>query len=305
VRVAAWTSADVAGTRGRPGAFRGGTRPRPRGLPCPGRVLAWAPMMRAPSAMGYDGPGPFTADDLRPGSRYELHDGHPIYCAPTGGDGARSTIAGAEVLDSDPAVEEAGVDPGYTPSRRVLRGPDVAVGNVPDKLGWIPGVPPLALEYASIGQDEGALQIKIGDFLAAGTQLVWVVRLVGPRRVEVYEPGKPVRTLGPGEELTAPGILRNSVPVEALYDRRAAHEVTLRNLLQRRGYSSLDAVLEEGRKEGVAEGRASAVLAVLQARGIAVPEAERARILSCRDLAQLDAWLQRAASAGSFSDVLD
>jgi Uma2 family endonuclease len=292
-------------------------------------------MLRAPSAPMYEGPGPFTADDIRPGSRYELHDGHPIYCAPTGGDGARSTIAGAEVLDTDPAVEEAGVDAGYTPERRMLRGPDVAVGNVPDKLGWIPGVPPLAVEYASIGQDEGSLQLKIGDFLAAGTRHVWVVRLVGPRRVEVYERDKAVRTLGPGEELSAPGILQNTVPVEALYDRRAAHEVTLRNLLQRRGYESLDAVLEEGRKEGVAEGRkegvaegrkegvaegrkegvaegrkegvavgrAAAVLAVLEARGVAVPEAERARILACRDLPQIDAWLRRAASANAITDV--
>jgi hypothetical protein len=43
-----------------------------------------------------------------------------------------------------------------------------------------------------------------------------------------------------------PGVLRNPVPVEALYDRRAAHRVTLRNLLQRQGYENLDAVRAEG-----------------------------------------------------------
>jgi len=26
--------------------------------------------------------GPFRADQLRPGDRYELSNGHPIYCAP-------------------------------------------------------------------------------------------------------------------------------------------------------------------------------------------------------------------------------
>jgi hypothetical protein len=46
--------------------------------------------------------------------------------------------------------------------------------------------------------------------------------------------------------LRAPGILRNPVPVEAPFDRSAAHEVTLRNLLQRRGYEGL----EEGRARG-------------------------------------------------------
>ena len=45
-----------------------------------------------------DGPGPFRADQLGSGDRYELRRGHAIYCAPTGGDGARGTVSGAEVL---------------------------------------------------------------------------------------------------------------------------------------------------------------------------------------------------------------
>jgi hypothetical protein len=260
----------------------------------------------------YDGPGPIKAADLHPGSRYELHDGHPIYCAPTGGDGARTTIAGAEVLDTDPAVTEAGIDAGYSPSPGTLRAPDVSVGNVPDKMGWIQGVPPLALEYAGVGQDEAKLQLKVTDLLDAGTRFVWVVRLVGPRRVEVYEKGKPVRTLGPGEELAAPGILQNTFPVEAFYDRGTAHRLTLRNLLQRLGYSSLDEVRDEGRdegrnegrNEGRDEGRAAALLTVLAARGIAVPEAERARIMACRETPVLEEWLRRAVSASSLSEIL-
>lgn len=264
-------------------------------------------MLRAPSRFQYEGPGPLTAADLRPGSRYELHDGHPIYCAPTGGDGARSTIAGAEILDTDPAVTEAGIDAGYAPSPGMLRAPDVSVGNVPDAFGWIKGVPPLALEYAGSGQEEEKLQTKITDLLEAGTQVIWVVRLVGPRRIEVYEPARPVRTVGPGELLGAPGILKNSYPVEAFYDRATAHRLTMRNLLEREGYASLDEVREEGvatgREQGLEQGRASAVLTVLEARGIALPEPERARILACRDARQLDDWLRRAASASHLADV--
>lgn len=142
-------------------------------------------MQRAPSRSVYDGPGPMKAADLRPGGRYELHDGHPICCAPTGGDGARSTLAGAEVLDSDPAVEEAGIDAGYSPSPGTLRAPNVSIGNVPDRRGWIEGAPPLALEYAASGQEEDKLQAQIADLLAAGTRHVGVVRHVGPRPVEV------------------------------------------------------------------------------------------------------------------------
>lgn len=264
--------------------------------------------LRARTQPAYDAPGPFRAAALAPGDRYELHDGHAIYCAPTGGDGARGTVAGAQVLDTDPAVTEAGIDAGYSAGPKDLRAPDVSVGNVPDKPGWIQGVPPLALEYAGAGQDEAGLQSKIADLLDAGTRWIWVVRLLGPRRVEVYEKGKATRTFGPGEELLAPGILQNPVVVEALFDRAVAHRLTFRNLLQREGYESLDAVRdegrEEGREEGRDEGRARAVLAVLAARSIAVPAEIAARILACRDAATLDGWLERAATAARLGDVI-
>jgi hypothetical protein len=62
--------------------------------------------------------------------------------------------------------------------------------------------------------------------------------------------------------LTAPGILRNPVAVRALYDRDAAHEAVLRNLLQRHGYQDLDAV----RLTTIAE----TILTLLEGRNIDV-----------------------------------
>ena len=59
-----------------------------------------------------------------------------------------------------------------------------------------------------------------------------------------------MRIAQPGAELQAPGILQNPVAVLALFARHAAHEVTLRNLLQRQGYSSLNAVRDEGATKG-------------------------------------------------------
>ena len=56
--------------------------------------------------------------------------------------------------------------------------------------------------------------------------------------------------------------------------------------------------------QGEASGRAHAVLAVLAARQIAVPEPARAQIAGCADLAVLDRWLARAATAQSVADVL-
>ncbi len=255
----------------------------------------------ASSPAQYEGPGPFQASALRSGDRYELSNGHAIYCAPTGGDGSRATVTGAQALSSDPVVTEAGIDPGYSQSPGNLRAPDIAVGNVPDRPGWIAGVPPLAVEYASVGQDEAKLQEKIADLLSAGTRWVWVVRLLAPRRVEVHEAGQPLRTFNPGEELLAPGVLKNPVLVEALYDQAASNKATLRNLLQREGYESLAHV----RDEGLIEGRALSLLQLLGKRYPELPGEVRDRILACRDLALLDRWFSRALDAKNLADVME
>ena len=51
---------------------------------------------------------------------------------------------------------------GYAIDERNLRAPDLAVGNVPSRHGWVTGVPPLALECADEGGDEAELQKRIG-----------------------------------------------------------------------------------------------------------------------------------------------
>ncbi|HYU33148.1 MAG TPA: Uma2 family endonuclease [Thermoanaerobaculia bacterium] len=184
--------------------------------------------------------GPFRADQIRPGDPYELSNGHPIYCMPMGGRGGKAASVGNSVLASDPAVEEVGVDVGFSPSPETLRAPDLSVGQISDQPGWSQGAPTLAVEYADTDQDEADLQIKIQELLAAGTRHFWVVRLTGPW-VEVHQPGQKPRIAHPGEDLEAPGALANPVPVEALYDRDAARRVIFRNLLQRQGsaYASL------------------------------------------------------------------
>jgi Uma2 family endonuclease len=243
--------------------------------------------------------GPFRADQIRSGDPYELSNGHAIHCMTTGGRGSRANLLGGSVLDSDPAVEEAGIDTGYSPTSDTLRAPDVAVGNVPDTPGWVQGAPPLAVEYADTGQDEKELAAKVSELLAAGTRKVWVVRLSGPRRVEVHESGQEPRLVRPGEELTAPGILQNPVPVDALYDRQAAHAVTLRNLLQRQGYKDLDEVRGEGQLQGLRD----AVLAVLQARGLTVDDAARSALAAIDDPVALHRLLTRAATAATVDEV--
>ncbi|WP_249358141.1 hypothetical protein [Nocardia cyriacigeorgica] len=56
---------------------------------------------------------------------------------------------------------------------------------------------------------------------------------------------------------------------------------------------------EEGREEGIA----TSVLRVLRRRGVVLSAAQELSISSCRDLAQLGEWLERAAVADSAEDV--
>jgi hypothetical protein len=62
---------------------------------------------------------------------------------------------------------------------------------------------------------------------------------------------------------------------------------------------------EKGRAEGKAEGEAWAVLAVLSARGIEVPDDVRQRIEACTDLEQLGTWIRRAVTAVAAQDIFE
>jgi hypothetical protein len=62
---------------------------------------------------------------------------------------------------------------------------------------------------------------------------------------------------------------------------------------------------EDARKEARTETRAGAVLTVLRARGIAVPDAARERILAQKDADRLECWLEKAVFAASIGEVLD
>jgi Uma2 family endonuclease len=262
------------------------------------------------------GLGPFRADNLRPKDPYELSRGHAIRLSPTGGQGSNLQGGAYAILSSDPKVVRVGVDPGFKLDEASLRAPDIAILPENPPPGWVPGAPMLAIEYAGPGQDEAELQQKIQDFLAAGTEYLWIVRLVGPRRVEVYAKGR-FSVAVDGDTLSAPEYLANPVPVRALFDDEEARALQLVNLLQRHGYRSLDDALgqarsagrEEGRDEGRQEGREEArraaregLLAAVSARGWALDDVARARV-DAADQVALVRWLVRAVSASDLEDL--
>ncbi len=249
--------------------------------------------------------GPFRAFQIRSGDPYELSQGHPIQCAPTGADGTGPNGLGFAVLDSDPSVRTAGVDTGIQLSDDTLRAPDIAVNFERGEGTWATSAP-LVVEYAGRGQDEADLKVKIGELLAGGTRWIWVVRLVGLPRVEIHEAGSPVRTLGLNDTLTAPGVLSLPVPVRALFERGAAHEATLRNLLSAKGYANLEAVLERGLARGLEKGLEdlrAALRGAIEARGWTPASSHADRIATCRDAAMLTRWITLVVATPSLEGV--
>lgn len=75
------------------------------------------------------------------------------------------------------------------------------------KSGYNPNPPELAVEVVSSESkaENEKLTIKLGNYLAAGV-LVWIVR-PEQKRVEVYQPGESVQTLGEKDTLTGGDVL--------------------------------------------------------------------------------------------------
>lgn len=54
---------------------------------------------------------------------------------------------------------------------------------------------------------------------------------------------------------------------------------------------------------GLANGKAKGTLAILNARGIPVPDSVRERITTCTDLDRMDAWLERSRTVERAEDL--
>jgi Uma2 family endonuclease len=289
-------------------------------------TVAYAGRMSSRPTPWSDPVGPFRSDQIHEGDHYELSDGHAIHCMTAGRRHGGAHAAGAMTLATAAATpQQTGIDVGVSfNDRKNLRAPDIVVGLELDAPGWAGDAPPLAVEYADAGQDEAELQQKIVELLALGTRQIWVVRLTGPLRVEVYQPDAPMRLVDADGELAAPGILLQAVPVRALIDHEIAVEATLHNILARKGYRDLAEVRAEGHSAGVAEGVAQGIVqgvaqgvsegvarhnaescaharALLRAhhadRGWTLSPALQARLDGCDDLPTLMRWLTQVGAA--------
>jgi hypothetical protein len=65
----------------------------------------------------------------------------------------------------------------------------------------------------------------------------------------------------------------------------------------------LDDVEDKGIAQGMAKGKAEDVLHLLDRRGLALTDEQRAAVTACTDTAQLDTWFDRAITAVNAAEV--
>lgn len=126
-------------------------------------------------------------DQEEDGTRYELSEGELVKLPPAGfRHGALIMRIGSllyTALTGNEYIIVAG-DTGFlldsNPEGATVRGADIAVnrrdsagGDLP--VGWFPGPPLLAIEVVSPGNTARDLQLKVKQYLHAGTLEVWLV----------------------------------------------------------------------------------------------------------------------------------
>lgn len=108
---------------------------------------------------------------------------------------------------------------GYLLSENTVRAPDAAFmswGRLRRQGAYAVGGPDLVVEVVSPGDSAGDLQIKINDYVSAGTRLLWVV-YPDTRQIVVHTP-EAARTLNVTDTLDGGDVLPGfSTPVSAIF----------------------------------------------------------------------------------------
>ena len=163
-------------------------------------------------------------------------------------------------------------------------------------------------------QDPKIITEKVPRMIRRGVRRVFAVFVKTGRVKEWATETEEWVTLHPSALIEDPTLVE-PVTVKALLDAAEADDAVVRGLakkdnpeLQRiRRQERIEGQIEgqaEGKAEGRLEAQRQAVLNVLAARGLEVPESVRETVLSCDDSTVLDRWVRAAATADAADAVL-
>jgi len=164
----------------------------------------------------------------------------------------------------------------------------------------------IAFEVVST-QSSANVTARAEEVTSRGVRRMFAI-FVTAREVREWMPAeRKWSKLGPGDLIDDPCLLR-PIAVEALLAAAAADDAVAQALIAKKNSVVMDygkLRQDAGEAQGLAQGLAKALLTILAARGIDVPEDARRRILHTTDGAEIHRWLTRAASANCLAEVLD
>jgi hypothetical protein len=159
----------------------------------------------------------------------------------------------------------------------------------------------VAFEVVSTQSDRDVTE-KAEEMHERGVRRIFAVFVKGSRRVCEWSPeSRRWAPLDAGARIED-ACLVTPLAVSALLDAALADNAVAEALKAKRNPEilKLEAAAEA---RGEARGTAEAILKVLEARGVAVKQAQREEILRCSDLARLSRWVVRASLATSAEEV--
>ena len=158
---------------------------------------------------------------------YELVDGEVVELAPPNdehGSTALNVGTAFNIYSRRRGVGEARVETGYTLRQGpdTVRGPDVSFVFRPRVegrgSGFPPGAPDIAVEVVSPSDTAAGMARKVADYLAAGSQRVWVVYPAG-RRVIIHRADGSVLSYAGDDVITDEELLPGfSLPLSEIFE---------------------------------------------------------------------------------------
>ena len=175
-----------------------------------------------------------TADEFfdfccRNDGRYELVDGEVVELAPANeqhGSAALNIGTGFKLYSRESGIGRASVETGYVLRQGpdTVRGPDVAF-TIAGKSEWeslsshfVPGAPDIAVEVFSPSNTAAEMERKVAEYLAAGSQRVWVAYPVS-RSVIVHRADGTAITYSGDDVITDEELLPGfSLPLAEIFE---------------------------------------------------------------------------------------
>jgi hypothetical protein len=239
---------------------------------------------------------------VMPGSRFEVIDGRVVYVSP-------SDPPHATQHSKLQALLEVSAADGYIVACDMLTRTSMTGDMAPDASVYAADPDPdtggrqleeLAFEVVST-ERLGAAGEKAARLHDRGVRRVFAIDVHRRRALEWEADRDGWRILARDEQIGDPAL---AVPlaIEDLLSAARVDDGVARALLARKN-PVIEAALSARLAQGRVAGKAEALLALLDARGLAVSDAQRARIRTATD-PELDPWLVRVLSASDTAGVL-